>query len=99
MKIMEQSILDTLQQILKAMRGANSPWLAGVPEAAAYAHMGKDQMRVLVKSGSVESHLKPVNPLTGKRPVGVLVYAPSIDAFLMEQPSGACEVAQAMRSA
>lgn len=80
------------------MKEIRSPWLAGVPEAATYAHLGKDHMRVLVKSGAITSRQKPINPLTGKRPKGFLVYAPSIDAFLLEQPSGACEAASALQS-
>jgi hypothetical protein len=71
-----------------------TPWLHGVPDAAKYAGLGKDLMRALVKSGQVLSRKKPKDPVTGRRPIGVLVYAPSIDALLMEQPSGACEMAQ-----
>lgn len=75
-----------------------SPWLNGVPEAASYASMGEGEMRKLVKSGAVTSRLKPERA-DGTRPRGVLVYAPSIDALIMAQPSGACEAASALRSA
>lgn len=72
-----------------------TPWLAGVPEAAAYAHMSKDEMRRLVKGKKVESHKKPKRE-DGTRPRGILVYAPSIDEYLRKQPSGANEIAQAL---
>ena len=75
-----------------------SPWLNGVPEAAEYACLRKDEMRRLVKSGLVTSRLKPERE-DGTRPRGVLVWAPSIDALIMAQPSGACEAASALRSA
>ena len=80
------------------MRQASSPWLNGVPQAAKYACMDAHEMRRLVKSGAVESHLKPERE-DGTRPRGVLVWAPSIDALIMAQPSGACEAASALRSA
>ena len=79
------------------MTRTESPWLNGIPVAAGYAHMRESQMRRLVKSGKILSRQKPADE-GGKRPRGVLVFAPSIDKFLMEQPSGACEMAQAMSS-
>jgi len=72
-----------------------SPWLNGIPAAAKYACMRECRMRQLVKDGTVESHLKPVDE-DGNRSRGVLVWAPSIDRFLMSQPSGACEVSRAL---
>jgi len=78
------------------MAGKNqvaSPWLSGINSAAAYAHMNVHEMRRLVKSGAVVSRMKPVYS-EGSRPKGVLVYAPSIDELIMQQPSGACEMAQ-----
>ena len=80
------------------MTAQHSPWLDGIPKAAAYARMRESRMRRLVKGGTITSRQKPEDPLTGKRPRGVLVYAPSIDEFLMAQPSGACEMAQALSS-
>ena len=80
------------------MRQVDSPWLAGVDNAALYAGIGKDDMRVLVKSGIVTSRLKPKRA-DGTRPRGLLVYAPSIDELILQQPSGAAQVAQALRSA
>ena len=79
------------------MKQVTSPWLEGVPQAAAYAHIGKDEMRRLVKSGAITSRLKPTRE-DGKRPRGVLIYAPSIDALIMEQPSGAAPIAESLRS-
>lgn len=76
------------------MTAKDSPWLSGIPNAAAYAHLRKGTMRRLVKSGAIVSRLKPKDE-NGKRPRGVLVYAPSIDEYLMSQDSGACEMAQA----
>lgn len=67
---------------------AQSPWLNGIVAAASYACMRESEMRRLVKSDAVVSRLKPKGA-DGKRPRGVLVYAPSIDEFLMSQPSGA----------
>ena len=80
------------------MKQVASPWLEGVPQAAAYAHIGKDEMRRLVKGGAVISRLKPERE-DGTRPRGVLIYAPSIDALIMAQPSGECEAARALRGA
>ena len=79
------------------MKQVISPWLEGIPQAAAYAAMNEGEMRRLVKSGAITSRMKPERE-DGTRPRGLLIYAPSIDALLMEQPSGACEVAQVMRS-
>ena len=75
-----------------------TPWLNGVSEAAAYAHMRESEMRRLVKDKTIESHKRPKNE-DGKRPRGVLVYAPSIDEYLRKQPSGASEVAEALSGA
>lgn len=77
--------------------GQYSPWINGIKQAAAYAHMDINEMRRLVKGGVVTSRKRPVTS-DGKRPRGVLVYAPSIDALLMEQPSGAAPIAQALRA-
>ena len=79
------------------MKETNSPWLGGIPQAAAYAHMRTCEMRRLVKSGAIVSRRKPEDE-DGNRPRGVLVYAPSIDALLMEQPSGAAPIAESLRS-
>jgi hypothetical protein len=70
----------------------SSPWLNGVAKAALYASMDKNEMRRLVKSGVIVSRKHPKRE-DGTRPRGVLVWAPSIDKLIMEQPSGACEVA------
>ena len=75
-----------------------TPWLNGIPEAAAYAHLRESEMRRLVKGKQVKSRKKPKNA-EGKRPRGVLVWAPSIDQLIDAQPSGASEVAEAMASA
>ena len=72
-----------------------TPWINGIPDAAAYAHMREGEMRRLVKDKTIESHKRPKNE-DGKRPRGVLVYAPSIDEYLRKQPSGANEIAQAL---
>ena len=72
-----------------------TPWLGGIEEAAAYARMGQGEMRRLVKSGAVLSRLKPQRA-DGTRPVGTLIYAPSIDELLMDQPSAAAPLAQAV---
>ena len=80
------------------MKLTYSPWLNGIPQAAAYAHMRESEMRKLVKSEVITSRLKPKDE-SGKRPRGVLVYAPSVDAYLLSQPSGANSIAQALQSA
>ena len=72
-------------------------WLNGIPEAAAYAHLRQSDMRRLVKSGAVLSRLKPKDA-TGKRSRTVLVDALSIDELILAQPSGANDVAMALRS-
>lgn len=80
------------------MKPTYSPWLNGVPQAAEYACLRESEMRRLVKSGAIESRLKPKDK-DGKRPRGVLVYAPSIDKYLLSQPSGASSISQALQSA
>lgn len=80
------------------MKLTYSPWLNGIPQAAAYAHMRESEMRKLVKSEVITSRLKPKDE-SGKRPRGVLVYAPSIDKYLLSQPSGASSISQALQSA
>lgn len=94
---MLEEVLRLVRKIASRLNRSGSPWLNGVPDAAVYASMRTDEMRRLVKSGAVESHLKPVRE-DGTRPRGVLVYAPSIDALLMEQPSGAAPIAESLRS-
>lgn len=95
---MLDEILRLVRKIASRLNRSGSPWLEGVPQAAMYAAMNEGEMRKLVKSGAVESHLKPERE-DGTRPRGILIYAPSIDALLMQQPSGACEAAKAMRNA
>ena len=77
------------------MTPEQSPWLDGIPNAALYAHMRESRMRKLVKGKVIVSRKKPKRE-DGTRPRGILVFAPSIDAFLLRQPSGACEMARAM---
>lgn len=72
-------------------------WLNGIPEAAAYAHLRQSDMRRLVKSGAVLSRMKPKDA-SGKRSRTVLVDALSIDELILAQPSGANDVAMALRS-
>lgn len=74
-----------------------SPWLNGIPAAAKYAHMRESRMRKLVKSEAVVSRRKPKDE-DGNVPRGVLVFAPSIDEYLMGQPSGATSISQALHS-
>lgn len=95
---MLDEILRLVRKIASRTARSGSPWLNGVPDAALYAAMSKDEMRRLVKSGAVESHMRPERE-DGTRPRGVLVYAPSIDALIRAQPSGACEAARALRNA
>lgn len=79
------------------MKPTYSPWLNGIPDAARYAHMRESEMRKLVKSEVITSRLKPQDK-DGGRPRGVLVYAPSIDKYLLSQPSGASSISQALQS-
>lgn len=79
------------------MKPMYSPWLNGIRDAAQYAHMRESDMRRLVKSEVIASRLKPQDE-SGKRPRGVLVYAPSVDEYLLSQPSGASRIAQSLRS-
>ncbi len=94
---MLEEVLRLVRKIASRLNRSGSPWLNGVPDAAAYASMRTDEMRRLVKSGAVESHLRPERE-DGTRPRGVLVYAPSIDALIMAQPSGAAPIAESLRS-
>lgn len=77
------------------MTHLQSPWLNGIPESAKYAHMSISNMRRLVKNGTILSRKKPADE-NGKTPRGLLVYAPSIDEYLMSQESGACDAVIAM---
>lgn len=79
------------------MKPMYSPWLNGIRDAAQYAHMRESDMRRLVKSEVIASRLKPQDE-SGKRPRGVLVYAPSVDEYLLSQPSGASRITQSLRS-
>ena len=79
------------------MKPMYSPWLNGIRDAAQYAHMRESDMRRLVKSEVIASRLKPQDE-SGRRPRGVLVYAPSVDEYLLSQPSGASRIAQSLRS-
>ena len=90
-------IMRMLDMIIKKLnrRSVSSPWLNGIQAAAGYAHMREGCMRRLVKGNVIVSRMKPKDE-SGRRPRGVLVYAPSIDEYLMSQPSGACEMALAM---
>lgn len=80
------------------MKPTYSPWLNGIRDAAQYAHMRESDMRRLVKSEVITSRLKPQDK-DGRRPRGVLVYAPSVDEYLLSQPSAANSISQALRSA
>ena len=79
------------------MKPTYSPWLNGIRDAAHYAHMRESEMRKLVKSEVITSRLKPQDK-DGRRPRGVLVYAPSVDEYLLSQPSGASSISQALQS-
>ena len=72
-----------------------TPWLNGIPEAASYARIRESEMRRFVKAGLILSRKKPKYE-NGKRPPTILVYAPSIDAFLMKQPPATAPMAEAL---
>lgn len=72
-----------------------SPWLHGAAMAAAYAGIGERDMRRLIATNRVISRQKPARD-DGSVPRGLLIYAPSIDELILEQPSGANSVALAL---
>ena len=72
-----------------------SPWLHGAVMAAAYAGIGERDMRKLIAAEKVISRQKPPRD-DDSVPRGLLIYAPSIDQLILEQPSGANIIAQAL---
>lgn len=72
-----------------------SPWLHGAAMAAAYAGIREPDMRRLIATNKVISRRKPPRE-DGSVPRGLLIYAPSIDELILEQPSGANVVALAL---
>ena len=65
-----------------------SPWLSGIEEAAKYARVRESTMRLYVSTGKVISRCK-LPDRDGHIPRGLLIYAPSIDQLILDQPSGA----------
>ena len=68
---------------------ATSPWLT-IPEGASYLRMGLTEFRKKVKSGEIPSFRRSER--------SVFVDARTLDAIMQSLPSGACEMATAVRS-
>ena len=65
-----------------------SPWLK-ISQARAYLQMDNNELRRLVKAGTIPSH---------KRGNTTFVHASDLDAYMRSLPSGACEMATTLKS-
>lgn len=65
-----------------------SPWLK-LSQARAYLQMDNNALRRLVKAGTIPSH---------KRGCTVFVHTADLDAYMRSLPSGAADIAMAVRS-